>query len=41
MDDSWDSLAKAVNLYGVDKDHFAEVVAPGFFNDPDMVIELA
>jgi len=37
IDDSWDSVNGIITFYGDDKTGFAEVAAPGSFNDPDMV----
>ena len=38
MQDSWSSVANAVEFYGQDTGSFAEEAAPGYFNDPDMVL---
>jgi len=35
--DSWDSVNGIITFYGDDNTSFAEVAAPGSFNDPDMV----
>jgi len=40
IDDSWDSVHSIITFYGDDKTGFAEVAAPGSFNDPDMVSSL-
>ena len=37
--DSWDSMIGIVNVYGENKGDFAEVARPGYFNDPDEVLE--
>ena len=38
MEDSWDSLKLAIEMYGTNSGDFASVAGPGFWNDPDMVI---
>ena len=37
VQDSWFSVASIITQYGENKDDFASVAGPGFFNDPDMV----
>jgi hypothetical protein len=38
IDDSWESIKTIMKFYGDNPTHFAEVAAPGSFNDPDMLI---
>ena len=38
ISDSWASVASIIEFYGDDSTKFAEVAAPGSFNDPDMLI---
>ncbi len=38
IQDSWDSMASAVEYYGTDVGNFSSLARPGFFNDPDMVM---
>jgi len=37
IQDNWDSVSSIINHYGDNADKFAEVAAPGQFNDPDEV----
>ncbi|KAF6026996.1 NAGA [Bugula neritina] len=38
IQDNWDSVSSIINHYGDNADKFAEVAAPGQFNDPDELI---
>ena len=37
IQDSWQSVAEAIEVYGENEGNFSAVAGPGYFNDPDEV----